>query len=288
MYAGLPIALALIKQGKSVHLANWRFAELYDPGSWVAPGVAAVRADTVGNDDYFPERTLARWLAAHDLDQPVYTFAPTGVRPLRAAYNALAERLDLDAVVLVDGGTDIWLRGDEAGLGTPLEDITSLAALAHLDAIPTRLVTSLGFGIDAHHGVNHTDVLQNLHALTAAGSYLGAFSIPADSNEAAAYLDAVQHARTSTPGRPSIVNGQIAAALHGSAIDDDLARRTSGSELFINPLMTIYFAADLDGLAAANLYLDTLADTDTTREVALALEAYRYDATVRPPVPFPH
>ena len=164
IYAGLPLALALIRQGKTVHLANWSFAELYDPDFWVAPGVAAVRGDSVGNDQYFPERTLARWLTAHDLERPVYAFAPTGVRPLRAAYTFLAAQLDLDAVVLIDGGTDIWLRGDEAGLGTPLEDITSLAALTHLDTIPTRLVASIGFGIDAHHGVNHTHVLQNLTA----------------------------------------------------------------------------------------------------------------------------
>jgi hypothetical protein len=51
-----------------------------------------------------------------------------GVRPLRAAYAKLAEHLDLDAVVLVDGGTDILMRGDEAGLGTPADDMTSLAA----------------------------------------------------------------------------------------------------------------------------------------------------------------
>ena len=52
--------------------------------------------------------------------------------------------------------------------------------------------------------------------------------------------------------------------------------------------MTIYFTAELDGLADANLYLDTLTRTDTARDVALALEAYRYDITRRPTEPFPH
>ncbi|MFF7988525.1 hypothetical protein ACFZDG_01885 [Kitasatospora xanthocidica] len=36
------------------------------------------------------------------------------------------------AVLLVDGGTDILMRGDEAGLGTPEEDMASLAAVAGL------------------------------------------------------------------------------------------------------------------------------------------------------------
>ena len=36
-------------------------------------------------------------------------------------------RLGVDTLVLVDGGTDSLMRGDEEGLGTPHEDIASLA-----------------------------------------------------------------------------------------------------------------------------------------------------------------
>lgn len=79
----------------------------------------------------------------------MHAFARVGMQPLRAAYRALIERYDIDAVVLVDGGTDILMRGDETGLGTPEEDLTSVAALAGID-VPERLVASVGFGIDAH------------------------------------------------------------------------------------------------------------------------------------------
>jgi hypothetical protein len=51
----------------------------------------------------------------------VYAFPRVGPRSLTPAYLALTEHLDLDAIVLVDGGTDILMRGDEAGLGTPEE-----------------------------------------------------------------------------------------------------------------------------------------------------------------------
>jgi len=70
------------------------------------------------------------------------------------------------------GGTDILLRGDESGLGTPAEDMTSLAAVAGLDTVPVRLVACIGFGIDAYHGVNHPQVLENIADLDAAGAYL--------------------------------------------------------------------------------------------------------------------
>lgn len=107
----------------------------------------------------------------------MYAFPQTGVRPLRAAYRALIDLHGIDAVVLVDGGTDILLRGDETGLGTPEEDLTSVAAPAALDGVPHRLVVSVGFGVDAHHGVNHVQVLENIAALERDGAYLGAFSL---------------------------------------------------------------------------------------------------------------
>jgi hypothetical protein len=135
--------------------------------------VAVVTPDTTGPDDYFPERALARWLAAHGLPATVYAFPKVGVQPLRAAYRHLVDQLGVDALVLVDGGTDILLRGDETGLGTPVEDITSVGAAAGLD-LPVKLVTCLGFGIDAYHGVNHAQVLENIAALDRDGGYLGA------------------------------------------------------------------------------------------------------------------
>ncbi|MFI6242286.1 DUF1152 domain-containing protein [Micromonospora sp. NPDC050795] len=166
VYAGLPLALALWHTGAQVHLASLSFSELefIDRDAWLVEHVAAVGPDTSNSDSYSPERTLARWLAAQQLPSTVYAFPPLGVQPLRTAYRHLMEHLDIDAVVLVDGGTDVLLRGDESNLGTPVEDMTSLAAVAALD-VPVELVTSLGFGIDAYDGVNHVEVLENLAAL---------------------------------------------------------------------------------------------------------------------------
>ncbi|MGY0007731.1 hypothetical protein [Micromonospora sp. I033] len=89
--------------------------------------------------------------------------------------------------------------------------MTSLAAVAGLD-VPVRLVVCLGFGIDAYHGVNHTQVLENIAALDRDGAYLGALSIPGESREARLYREAVAYGQAATPLRPSIVHGQIAAA----------------------------------------------------------------------------
>jgi hypothetical protein len=151
-----------------------------------------------------------------------------------------------------------------------------------------RIVVSLGFGIDSFHGVSHVDVLENIAALQREGGYLGALSIPPDSPEALAYLDAVEHAQASTPLRPSIVNGQIAAAVRGEFGNVHVTTRTGGSELFVNPLMAVYFTVDLLALARSVKYLDALENTRTSNEIAYAIEEYRYEVSRRPRRSLPH
>ncbi|MCX5418355.1 DUF1152 domain-containing protein [Streptomyces sp. NBC_00078] len=292
VYAGLPLALALRAAGKEVHLANLSFADLngLSLDVWLEEDVAAIRPDTVARGDYFPERTLARWLDGQGLPSTVHAFPGTGVQPLRAAYRALIGHLGgVDAVVLVDGGTDILMRGDEHGLGPPEEDMASLAAVHGLDEIPERLVACLGFGVDAHHGVSHSLVLENLAALDRAGAYLGAFSLPRASREGALYLDAVEHARRNTPEYPSIVGGSVAAAVRGEFGDVRFTERTRDSELFINPLMALYFCVDAPALARRNLYLDRLENTVLMRQISTAIEEFRAGLPrQRPPRAYPH
>ncbi|WP_199856686.1 DUF1152 domain-containing protein [Nocardia suismassiliense] len=275
VYGGLPLAVALEGLGKEVFLANLSFSDLRRTpiDDWLAPGVAAVHPDIDGNDDYFPERTLARWLASTGRTPIIYAFPKSGVRPLLAAYRALIDHLRADALVLIDGGTDILLRGDEAALGTPHEDMTSLAAAAALADID-RLVVSVGFGIDTYHGVCHAHVLENLAALQRQNAFLGALSIPPDSPEGAAYLAAVRHSVTDTPLRPSIVHSQIADALRGEFGDVHATTRTNGTELFVNPLMAMYLTIDLPALAHSVEYLPLLAQTEHAYQVVQVIEAH--------------
>ncbi|WP_067832537.1 DUF1152 domain-containing protein [Actinomadura kijaniata] len=290
VYAGLPLALSLWAQGRTAHLASFSFSFIESLPSqvWLAEDVAEITPETETLDWYFPEGALARWLGRHRLPSTVYAFPKLGVQPLRAAYRALVEHLDVDAVVLVDGGTDILMRGDEHGLGTPTEDMASLAAVHGLD-VPEKLVLSLGFGVDSYHGISHVHVLENLAALDREGAYLGAFSIPRDSREAALYQDAVAHAAAATPDRPSIVHGSIAAALRGEFGDVRFTDRTRDSELFVNPLMAMYFAVDLDALANRLLYRDAIEDTYLTRQITSIIEDFRESRPkTRPPRQYPH
>jgi hypothetical protein len=165
IYAGLPLFLALRAAGKQVSLANLTFTNLGETNAiYLASHVAVVTPATAGADRYFPERRLAEWLADEGHPDTVFAFEKVGVRPLRAAYARLLREVGATAVVLVDGGTDILMRGDESGLGTPEEDMTSLAAVSGLSDIES-FVASIGFGIDAFHDVCHVHVLENIAAI---------------------------------------------------------------------------------------------------------------------------
>ncbi len=289
VYAGLPIAHRLAAGGASVTLANLSFSDLSDlpDDAWSGDGVARIRSDSPGNRDYFPERTLVRWLESEGLAWEVYAIVRAGVEPVSRAYAWLVERCRPDALVLVDGGTDILLRGDEAGLGTPEEDVVSLLAAGQAP-VPTKLVVSLGFGIDAHHGVAGTDTLRRLAEVAREGAYLGALSIPGDSPEALAYCDAVSHAALHNPARPSIVNGQIAAAVQGEFGHPRIAGDPPATDLFVNPLMAVYFTVRLDVLASALLYRDRILNSQTIEDVSRCIEDFRAGLPGRAARPFPH
>jgi hypothetical protein len=288
VYVGLPIYERLLSLGKQVHLANLSFTYLQGTNArMLTPALYSVEAATRGEDSYFPERTLARFLSSRGRQVEVYAFDKSGVEPIREGYKHLAQSLALDAIVLVDGGTDILLRGDEASLGTPVEDMTSLAAVDGVD-VPTRIVTCVGFGIDTFHGVCHANWLENVATLATEGAFLGAISLLDSMPGVRLYIDAVNDADLATPQRRSIVNGSIVSAIEGHYGDYHRGTRTQSSRLFISPLMSLLWAFDLHSVARRNLYLDQLGKTKTVREIELVIESFHATVKCRAAEPIPH
>jgi hypothetical protein len=288
VYAGLPIYEHLRSLGKTVFLANLSFVgRAHTNAHALTQALYAVDPTTTGPDLYFPERTLAQFLSKRDENVKVYAFEKFGVAPIREAYAYLVQSPELDAIVLVDGGTDILLRGDEAGLGTPAEDMTSLAAVAAMN-VPTRVVACVGFGIDTYHGVCHANWLENVAGLAAERAFLGATALLEKMPEVRLYIDAVNVAEIATSRQPSIVNGSIVSAIEGRFGDYHRNPRTQSSKLFINPLMSLLWMFDLAAVARRNLYLDRLSDTLTNWDVHLAIEGFCETLRRRPFEPIPH
>lgn len=276
LYVGLPLYFYLKPRAERVFLANMSFASLTaETGRRLTPALTEIDANTVGSEEYFPERTLCQWFASRGELLDIYCFQRTGVVTLVEAWRKLVDRLQLDAVVLVDGGTDSLMRGDEVGLGTPQEDLASLAAVHTLQDVPVRLLTCLGFGVDTFDGVSHACFLENTAALQKRGGFLGAFSLLPEMEEARLFLEAVDYATAAIPGSPSVVSNSIASALEGHFGNHHRTWRTQGSKLFISALMSMYWSYDVDAVCRRCLYLKELLETRTYGDLERVVREFR-------------
>jgi hypothetical protein len=242
IFSGLPLYFWLRSLGKTVHLANLSFTTVYATnGERTGASTVRINANTEPVLRYFPEIHLAKWLKTQGEPDTIYCLDRAGVRPISGAYQTLTLQLQPDALVLVDGGTDSLMRGDEHGLGTPQEDMASmLGAASVLHPNMPKYLLCLGFGIDHFHGVPHHDVLEAIAAITLAGGYLGAWPVMSESVEAGKYKAACEYAFTQMHYHPSIVNTSILSAIEGHFGNYHANYRTEGSTLFINPLMALY------------------------------------------------
>ena len=277
VFSGLPLYFALRRQGKAVHLANLTFSNLppQSAGRELTPVLTQVTADSEGSKYYFPEKHLCQWFRDRGEELSVYCFHRVGPLPIRDAYAHLVRTLDIDTIILVDGGTDSLMRGDEEGLGTPPEDMASICAADQM-AVPRKLLVCLGFGIDAFHGVCHAHVLEAVADLIRGGGYLGAFSLTHDMPEVRSFREATQYVLDRTSQRPSIVCTSILSALEGQFGNHHCTDRTAGSELFINPLMSFYWCFRLEQVARRVLYLDEIRDIAGYAELAETINRYHH------------
>jgi len=275
VFSGLPLYFGLRAAGKQVHLANLSFSHLEAAtGRQLAPATLEVTADSNVTADYFPEYHLCRWFREQGEEVSVHCFDRTGVEPVRDAYRAVVAHLQADTVILVDGGTDSLMRGDEAGLGTPEEDICSIAAVDELE-VARKYLVCLGFGVDAFHGVCHVHALEAVAELTRQGAFLGALSLTWEMPEVRQYMEAAQAVCEAMPDCPSIVCASILSALEGYYGDYHRTARTRGSTLWINPLMTVYWCFRLEPVARRILYLDEVKRTQTAWDLIEAIDAFR-------------
>ncbi|MBD1849870.1 DUF1152 domain-containing protein [Leptolyngbya sp. FACHB-711] len=271
IFCGLPLYFSLRALGKTAYLANVSFSYLPESEVRLSPSLLKVTADTHRPRDYFPEQHLANWFRQQGQETPIYCFERTGFKPLLASYQALVETLSIDTIVLVDGGTDSLMRGDEIGLGTPHEDITSIAAVDEL-AVKTKLLICLGFGVDRYHGVCHAHVLEGVAELIASGGFLGTFSLLQEMPEVQQYRQASEYVFQAMPEHVSIVTSSILSALAGHYGDYHATARTQGSKLWINPLMSLYWCFRLPQVASRILYLDAIKQTDSYTDVLFLIE----------------
>lgn len=233
IFSGIPLYFNLTQQGKKVTIANFSFTWLdLTTAKCVFPYCYKIESDNIdqSNRNYFPEKHLKQWFDLHGETVDIYGFSRTGVNPLKKAYQYLIKTHDIDTIILVDGGTDSLMFGDEEGLGTPQEDMCSMAAV-YRSGVKKQFLLSLGFGIDHYHGVSHYRFLENVATLSKTGGYLGLFQLMHDTIEAIKYKDAVAYANHKMPEMQSIVSNSIVSALDNEYGNYHKTNRTKGSTL---------------------------------------------------------
>lgn len=138
-----------------------------------------------------------------------------------------------------------------------------------------KYLLSVGFGIDHFHGVSHFRFLENVAEIAKEGGYLGMFQITKEMVEAEKYIKAIEFVNEKMKGKESIVSNSIVSALEGEYGDHHKTERTNGSELWINPLMTIYWCFNLRNVVRKIKYYDNIKNVNTVAEFNGQLSKYR-------------
>ncbi len=274
IFCGLPIYFALKELGIPVHLSNLSFSFRHGEitGTRHGANIVEVTAGSFGNEYFFPEGYLAKWFDRKRIRQSIYCFRPCGPPALFDSYKLLQQKLGFDTVVLVDGGVDSILRGDEAKIGTPLEDMCSLVAVNQL-TLKNKLIVCLGFG--AETDVTSSHALETLAELMGKNAFLGATCLEAEMPEVKRFKEATEFVFYEMRGYESVILSSVLSSLEGKYGDHHRTRRTVGSELWINPLMPIYWGFDAELVAANIRYYEQLKDVKTIEQVSEVIKAYR-------------
>jgi hypothetical protein len=239
------------------------------------PNLYAVTTRAATERAYCPEAWLARWLdTEYGGAHTIWSFDKTGVRPLARAYAALVERLAIDAIILIDGGIDAVLRGDETSLGTPSEDLATLAA-ATMDPKVPILMACVGMSAELRDGIQHAQVFERFAELSRANAYLGAEALIPRTPACDAYVRAVEYVFAGQMHQKrshvhSVITRSVAGEFGGVA-----------PHVWLSPLSSMYWYFDALEVARSHKFLDDLRETDTIWEVAARIEGIRKSLDVK-------
>ena len=181
--------------------------------------------------------------------------------------------------MLIDGGIDLILRGDEISIGTPSEDLTSLAAVAQLE-VPAR-IACLGLGAEIRDGIAHEQVFARIAELTRAGGYLGADALVAATPRGQLYARAHDYVTSHQATRKqSHVHKVVRAAMAGEY-------GAIAPHVWLSPLLAMYWWFELGAVADSHCFLDQLRGTQSIWEVAARIERARALFQIQPRTQIP-
>lgn len=291
---GLPLYFALKSQSKEVFLGNMTFSELSNadgevilresnPGQTISSMIIKSSTQLNHRSGYFPEKYLCEWF--HEVlneEIEVFAFRRRGLDKITKSYQIIIERYQIDAIVLVDGGSDSLMAGDENELGTPMEDMLSMFGVFPIK-IPKFLVC-LGIGADRYHGVSDCSTLRAIAELTKLDGFLGMIGLTPDMPEVQGYEQACQYVESKMPSS-SIVGFYVRSAIQGKFGNYNILDRTAKQKLFVYHIMSQYYFFDLEKVVRRVKYRDYCEDTKNATDFILGIDVYRREIEANGPIP---
>ena len=257
---GLPLYYTFLKQGKKVHLANLTHTDFNTISNHSDPIVlepALLGATSVikAPSANYVEGYLSQFFkVALGEDKIVWMFNRTHVQELKKAFERLVEHLKIEAIVLIDGGVDSIMQGDEDGSGTMLEDSLTLAATKDLQ-IP-KLLACIGFGTEIEEGVSHYRALENISNIIKQGGFYGNCSLVDYMHSFKFYKSACEYIWMQPGHKKSHISTRIIPAAQGEFGNVHLYQAEDEEktpiEICITPLMNLYWFFEADAAVYNN------------------------------------
>ena len=286
---GLALYPELLRLGKQVVIGSYSFGQPHnihgasDVFNEAGVVVKRVTAASIPAPRYGPEVHVASFL---DLRYPssaphfVYAYYARSftVPLLTRLYQQFIAHHAIDAIVLVDGGSDSLMVGDEEGLGDPIEDAVSVATVASLRGLKARVLLSIGLGTDRFNQVSDAASLRAIAELTRMGGFLGAVSLEPEGEGSRLYRDCLEHIFQRQAFR-SVLAGTIASAIEGcfgsTEVPAVLQQRVKRGELFLWPLMAMLWGFDIEIVARRSQIAQWIRDCKTVSDCHTVLQVRR-------------
>ena len=293
---------SLVKLGKTIIVGSYSFGNpLEIRGESMkefeyecvskGPRVFLVDSSCEGNPAYCPEIGFCCFLdqkypgkAPHSIY--AYYARAFSVPTLKGLYEALVDLHNVDAIIAVDGGSDSLMRGDEEGLGDPIEDAVTVAAISAIcspsitmsSPAPMGILAVIGFGCDRFNGVSDAASLRAVAELTKLGGFMGCIAIEPGSSALKCYQEGVACINANESFR-SIISGSILASALGhfgspnmtdlkGTVEFDARITHDSSSLFLMPLMSFLWFFDVITVSNRSLVCQAIRTCDTHRACA--------------------
>jgi hypothetical protein len=289
IFAGLPIYFTLKEMGKNVHLANYSFTPI-ELATAFSKTITLAKDELEGatanipedvNLPYYPEGYLSRWFKeTTDEDVTVWMFSRNGGKRLRELYQMLHNKLQFDTIIMIDGGVDSLMRGNEYGTGTLIEDTLSMSAIRDLD-VPVKILACLGFGAELE--VSHHNALFNMARLTKAEAFYGSCALVKGMSVYQQYEDACRYVWERRNHSKSHINMRVISATQGEFGNHHMYTDYRPRPVFVSPLMSLYWFYDAQKVVETSLIADDIAKSESMDHAIEITAKYMYSTKNRLP-----